>query len=101
MAGLAVPDTRITGHDLTPLGDPEASGVCRAQSTYGDVANNMIRTESHKLIQYMDGSREVYDMLNDPEEFDNLAGKRSVEKVEAQLDELLEIAIEEGTYSSN
>ena len=61
----------------------------------------MIRTESHKLIQYVDGSREIYDMIKDPEEFDNLAGKRSVAKAEAQLNELLEIAIEEGAYTSN
>ena len=72
-----------------------------AQSTYGDVANNMIRTESYKLIQYMDGGREVYDMLKDPEEFDNLAGKSAVVKTEAELEKLLEIAIEEGSCSSN
>jgi len=102
MAGLALPDTRITGHDLTPLlEDPEASWSVPAQSTYGDVANNMIRTESYKLIQYMDGGREVYDMLKDPEEFDNLAGKSAVVKTEAELEKLLEIAIEEGSCSSN
>ena len=61
----------------------------------------MIRTEERKLIQYMDGGREVYDMLKDPEEFDNLAGKSVVVKTEAELEKLLEIAIEEGSYSSN
>ncbi len=102
MAGLDLPDPRITGHDLTPLFvNPDANWEVPAQSTYGDVANNMIRTEERKLIQYMDGGREVYDMLKDPEEFDNLAGKSAVVKTEAELEKLLEIAIEEGSYSSN
>ena len=102
VAGLALPHKRITGYDLTPLlANPNAEWSVPAQSTYGDVDNNMIRTESHKLIQYVDGSREIYDMIKDPEEFDNLAGKRSVAKAEAQLNELLKIAIEEGAYTSN
>ena len=102
MAGLDLPDPRITGHALTPLFvNPDANWEVPAQSTYGDVANNMIRTEERKLIQYMDGGREVYDMLKDPEEFDNLAGKSVVVKTEAELEKLLEIAIEEGSYSSN
>jgi hypothetical protein len=50
------------------------------------------------LIQYVDGGREVYDMIKDPEEFVNLAGKRSVAKEEAHLEKLLHIAIEEGEY---
>lgn len=99
MAGLQLPDPRITGHDLNPLlENPNAPWSVPAQSTYGDVSNNMIRTEEHKLIQYVDGTREVYEMIKDPEEFDNVAGKRSVAKAETQLNELLEIAIEEGEY---
>ena len=99
MAGLKLPDDRITGHDLTPLlKDPKAAWHIPAQSTYGQVNNNMIRTERHKLIQYEDGSREIYDIPADPEEFNNLAGKPSIAKTEAALEKLHRIAIEEGEY---
>ena len=99
MAGLDLPDERITGHDLTPLlKNPKANWHIPTQSTYGTVTNNMIRTEQHKLIQYEDGSREIYDIPADPEEFDNLAGKPSIAKTEAALEKLHRIAIEEGEY---
>jgi len=102
MAGLDLPDPRITGHDLSPLlKKPGAKWRVSAQSTYSSVDNNMIRNARYKLIQYENGSREVYDMRRDPEEIKNLAGKRSARKAEAQLDKLHTIAIEEGTYSDN
>lgn len=102
MAGLDLPDPRITGHDLTPLlKNPIAEWRVPAQSTYSKVTNNMIRNARYKLIQYEDGSREVYDMRKNPEEFNNVAGKRSARKAETQLDKLHAIVLEEGMYSNN
>lgn len=101
-AGLELPSDRITGHDITPLlENPQAAWTIPAQSTYRSVDNNMIRMESHKLIQYEDGSREVYDLTSDPEEFQNLAGRRSYAETEQLLKQMHDIAIREGTYPEN
>ena len=99
LAGLELPSERITGHDLTPLlKDPDSKRAIPAQSTYQHVENNMIRMQQHKLIVYTDGSRELYDMHKDPEEFDNLAGQSSHTRVERHMKQIHDIAIEEGNY---
>ena len=99
LANLDLPDKRITGHDLTPLlKNTKAAWNIPAHSTFADVEHNMIRMEQHKLIQYKDGSREIYNIPADPEEFTNLAGKRSIRKTESELENLHNIAIAEGTY---
>ena len=99
LAGLELPSKRVTGHDLTGLlKDPESKRPIPAQSTYQHVENNMIRMQQHKLIVYTNGSRELYDMHEDPEEFDNLAGESSHARVERHMKQIHDIAIEEGRY---
>ncbi len=101
MAGLSLPDARITGHDLNPLlDDPRAVWNIPAHTTYQDVSNNMVRMEKYKLIQYKDGAsvRELYDMEDDPEEFRNLAGESDYGEVESSMEEILSVALEEGVY---
>ena len=99
LAGLELPSERISGHDLTPLlKNPNSRRPVPAQSTYQDVANNMIRTQQHKLIVYTNGARELYNLDKDPEEFDNLAGKSSHARVERHMKEIHDIAIQEGSY---
>jgi len=99
VAEIDLPDDRITGHDLTPLlKNPNAPRNIPAQSTYADVGNNMVRLGQNKLIQYKDGSREIYDLEADPEEFNNLAGKSTIRDTEAKLEKLHRIAIAEGSY---
>ncbi len=98
-AGLDLPDDRITGHDITPLlKNPQAPWAIPALSTYRSVHNNMIRTESHKLIQYEDDSREIYDLVSDPEEFQNLAGKKQHSMTESALANTHKKALQEGEY---
>ena len=99
LAGLDLPSDRITGHDLTPLlQNPGHSRNVPAHTTHSNVSTNMIRTEQYKLIQYADHSRELYDMIADPEEFKNLAGKNRHSNMESAMTATLKIAIEEGSY---
>ena len=35
--------------------------------------NDALRTETHRYIRYADGSEELYDIAEDPNEFTNLA----------------------------
>ncbi len=101
MAGLPLPDERITGHDLSPLlDDPRAAWNIPAHTTYQDVSNNMVRMEKYKLIQYKDGPtvRELYDMEDDPEEFQNLAGNSEYGEIESSMEAILSVALQEGAF---
>ncbi|MCM2678549.1 sulfatase [Echinimonas agarilytica] len=63
----------LEGHDLEPLmKDPEASWSNAAVVTY-EPNNHSVRREHWNLIQYSDGSIELYDHRNDEDEWHNLA----------------------------
>ncbi len=47
--------------------------------------NHGLRTEKYRYIQYADGSEELYDMINDPSEFSNLAGDKNYAAVVRSL----------------
>lgn len=66
------PATPQEGQSLTPLmRDLEGSWDHPAITSFGP-GNYGIRTRTHRLIQYSDGSRELYDHRNDPHEWKNL-----------------------------
>ena len=54
------------------LQDPAAPRDRPAITTHNR-HNHGVRTESWRYIRYADGSEELYDMVNDPSEFTNLA----------------------------
>lgn len=65
--------TDIEGHSLVPqLKDPAAPRPWPAITTHNQ-GNHGIRTEDWRYIRYADGSEELYDMKNDPNEWTNLA----------------------------
>lgn len=72
LAGLS-PRDGLEGHSLVPqLQDRNAPREWPAITTHNH-DNHGIRTENWRFIQYADGSQELYDMQNDPNEWNNLA----------------------------
>ena len=75
----------IEGHSLVPqLNDAAAPREWPAITTHNH-DNHGIRTEKWRFIQYADGSRELYDMANDPNEWTNLAADPNCAPVIADL----------------
>ena len=73
LCGLKIPD-HLEGLSLVPqIKDPNAPRT-RPAITTDNHDNHGVRTEKWRYIQYADGSEELYDMVNDPNEFTNLAG---------------------------
>ena len=62
------------GNSLVPLlADPQADWQEHTHTTFG-LGNHSISTARWQYIHYFDGSAELYDLENDPDEFTNLAG---------------------------
>ncbi|MBN2713261.1 MAG: sulfatase-like hydrolase/transferase [Planctomycetes bacterium] len=47
--------------------------------------STMIRTRSHKLIRRPGGEHELYDMVKDPQELENIFGRPEVEDIQREL----------------
>jgi len=65
---------KLDGKSLVPLLRDPNSGSSRGVVTFFDKGNISFRTKSWRLIQYVEGDVELYDMRNDLNEWDNLAG---------------------------
>lgn len=77
------------GGSLTPLmRNPESTDHHPAISSYGK-GNTSVYSENYHLIQYEDGTQELYDMEKDPNEWTNLALKPAYSKVIKKLVALL------------
>ena len=82
-AGLE-PRGGLEGLSLVPLlENPEAPRTVPAITTQGE-GNHSIRSERYRYIRYGDGSEELYDMAQDPNEWDNLADEPEYAAVLAQ-----------------
>ena len=72
LAGLPAKEG-IEGHSLVPqLRDVKAESKWPAITTHNQ-NNHAVRTEKWRFIRYADGSEELYDCMNDPNEWTNLA----------------------------
>ena len=73
LCGLA-PRKELEGISLTPQLKNAAAPRARPAITTSNQGNHAIRSERYRYIQYADGSEELYDHENDPNEWTNLAG---------------------------
>lgn len=72
LCGIPVPD-HLEGHSLMPqLKDASAERPWPAITTHNH-DNHGIRSRDWRFIQYADGTEELYDMRQDPNEWHNLA----------------------------
>ena len=75
----------IEGRSLKPLlQDPNANWPHVALTTHGK-DNHSSRSETHRYIRYRDGSEELYDLRNDPNEWNNVAGDPANEAIRLEL----------------
>jgi protein tyrosine phosphatase (PTP) superfamily phosphohydrolase (DUF442 family) len=84
LAGLPTRDD-LEGHSLGPqLRDANAPRPWPAITTH-NTGNHGIRTEQWRYIRYADGSEELYDVVNDPNEWTNVASDPKHAAVKAEL----------------
>lgn len=75
----------LEGHSLVPqLEDASATRPWPAITTHNQ-GNHTVRSERYRYIRYADGSEELYDMQEDPNEWNNLAGESSMAKEKGEL----------------
>lgn len=71
MAGR-IPPSRLSGNNLLPLvQNPTADWPDYTVTTFGR-GNHAVSTQRWRLIQYFDGTAELYDRSTDPHEWENL-----------------------------
>ncbi|MEM6777240.1 MAG: sulfatase/phosphatase domain-containing protein, partial [Planctomycetota bacterium] len=84
LAGLETPE-HVSGHSIVSLlMNPNASWSYPAMTTHGR-GNHAVKTESHRYIRYADGSEELYDVVADPFEWNNIADHLSSVEIKADL----------------
>ena len=74
LAGLP-PRTDLEGISLVPHLKDAATNRERPAITSHNQGNHAVRSEHWRYIHYADGTEELYDMKNDPNEWTNVAGK--------------------------
>lgn len=84
LAAIPLHDS-LEGRSLAPLlKDPNAEPDRVAITTHGP-NNHAIRSQHFRLIQYADGSRELYHHQEDPNEWSNVAAKPQFQAIVAAL----------------
>jgi arylsulfatase A-like enzyme len=75
----------LEGLSLRPLlEDPQANWDRPVLTTHGR-NNHAVRSERWRYIRYADGSEELYDHANDPQEWTNLADRDDLKNVRSEL----------------
>ena len=80
LAGLPKDETQ-EGQSLVPLmKKPQREWKHPAITSFG-LGNYSVRSTNYRFIQYFDGSRELYDLRDDPHEWKNLIGNPKMTQV--------------------
>lgn len=80
----------LDGKSLVPLLHQPQRSTGRAMVTMFDPGNVSLRTSRWRYIRYADGSEELYDLENDPNEWANLASSVEHQKTKKRLIKQLE-----------
>jgi arylsulfatase A-like enzyme len=84
LAGIEQPE-HVEGRSLVPLlEDPGSAWDHPVLSTYG-YKNHSVVSERYRYIRYADGGEELYDLIEDPNEWTNLAKHPRFAAVVAEL----------------
>lgn len=84
MCGLETPK-HVEGVSVKPLlENPQAEWDRPALTTHG-YENHAVRSEKWRYIRYADGGEELYDEVQDPLEWKNLAGDPNLAEVKSEL----------------
>lgn len=84
VCGLSIPK-HVEGPSLRPLLENPATVWPHVALTTWGFQNHAIRTDRWRYIRYADGSEELYDHSNDPQEWTNLASKSEHAELKSQL----------------
>jgi arylsulfatase A-like enzyme len=103
LAGATIPDS-VDGRSMVPVLRGNAEGwredvLAQSAGTGTPVRSPAwigVRTQEHMYAEYVDGDRELYDLINDPHELDNLmalgADAALVERLQGRLAALRDCA---------
>ncbi len=80
-----IPENQLDGISLVPLlKNPELSWNKPVITTYLQ-GNHAVRNDRYRYIQYAGGGEELYDLKQDPNEFNNLAGNGEYHNIKEDL----------------
>ena len=81
LCGIQPPVQQLDGQSLVPF--LNAEGYSQHQPVLTSLGENLVsvRSNRYRYIRYPDGESELYDIDNDPFEWNNLIGREGIEKV--------------------
>ena len=83
MAGL--PKKDLDGESIKKIVNDPKTSKDRTIFSYFDKGNFAVISKSWRLIQYSDGTQELYNRLNDPHEYQNLIKNKEYESIVKEL----------------
>ncbi|MEM7146607.1 MAG: sulfatase-like hydrolase/transferase, partial [Verrucomicrobiota bacterium] len=75
----------LDGESLVPLMREPAKATGRKLVTWFDEGNASVRSDRWRYVRYADGSEELYDMVEDANEWENLAGDEKFSAVKEEM----------------
>lgn len=79
---------QVEGHSLVPLLQSERADWPHLALTTHGLKNHAIRSERYRYIRYHEGSEELYDLLQDPNEWTNLVAHAKAPEHAKVIEEL-------------